>query len=118
MSRHAGAPGPDLRERLARERYLGYIACTRASEKLVVTFSRHDADGKTLNPSPFIAHLRRILPGLEVEEFQRRSETGRSGTRERIIVSLVEVQNLEGAGVTRLKSEDSQSLLTSSPTTR
>jgi ATP-dependent helicase/nuclease subunit B len=69
LSQHAGAPGPDLRERLARERYLGYIACTRASEKLVVTFSRHDADGKTLNPSPFIAHLRRIFPGLEIEEF-------------------------------------------------
>ncbi len=68
MSRHAGAPGPDLRERLARERYLGYIACTRASEKLVVTFSRHDADDRALNPSPFIAHLRRILPGLDVEE--------------------------------------------------
>ena len=50
--------GPDLRERLARERYYGYIACTRASEKLAVTFARHDADGKTLNPSPFISHLR------------------------------------------------------------
>ena len=68
MRQRAGALGPDLRERLARERYLGYIACTRASEKLVVTFSRHDADGKALNPSPFIAHLRRIFPGLEVEE--------------------------------------------------
>ena len=68
MSRHTGAPGPDLRERLARERYLGYIACTRASEKLIVTFSRHDSEGRALNPSPFIAHLRRILPGLDIEE--------------------------------------------------
>jgi ATP-dependent helicase/nuclease subunit B len=69
LSRHGAAIGPDLRERLARERYLGYIACTRASERLVVTFPRHDADGKTLNPSPFIAQLRRIFPGLETEEF-------------------------------------------------
>jgi superfamily I DNA/RNA helicase len=53
--------GPDLRERLSRERFLGYIACTRASEKLAVTFSRHDADGRALNPSPFIAHLQ-IFP--------------------------------------------------------
>jgi len=59
---------PDLRERLARERYFGYIACTRASERLVVTFSRHDTEDKTLNPSPFIAHLRRIFPGLDIEE--------------------------------------------------
>jgi len=61
--------GPDLRERLARERFYGYIACTRAREKLVVTFACHDADGRALNPSPFIAHLQRLFPKLEVEEF-------------------------------------------------
>ena len=61
--------GPDLRERLSRERFLGYIACTRASEKLIVTFSRHDVDGRALNPSPFVAHLQRLFPKLEVEEF-------------------------------------------------
>jgi ATP-dependent helicase/nuclease subunit B len=36
---------------------------------LIVTFSRHDADGRALNPSPFIAHLQRLFPKLEVEEF-------------------------------------------------
>jgi ATP-dependent helicase/nuclease subunit B len=61
--------GPDLRERLSRERFFGYIACTRASEKLIVAFARHDADGRALNPSPFIAHLQRLFPKLEVEEF-------------------------------------------------
>jgi ATP-dependent helicase/nuclease subunit B len=62
--------GPDLREQLSREQFYGYLACTRASEKLLVTFSRHDADGKVLNPSPFIAHLQQIFPALEIEEFQ------------------------------------------------
>ncbi len=66
---HAISLGPDLRERLARERYYGYIACTRASEKLIVTYARQDAEGKALNPSPFIAHLKQIFPGLEGEEF-------------------------------------------------
>jgi ATP-dependent helicase/nuclease subunit B len=66
---HAVALGPDLRERLARERFYGYIACTRASEKLVVTFARHDADGRALNPSAFVAHLQRLFPKLEVEDF-------------------------------------------------
>ncbi len=69
--------GPGLRERLARERYLGYIACTRASDRLVVTFARQGADGKPLNPSPFIAHLRRILPGLKIEEFNGAIEPDR-----------------------------------------
>ena len=62
--------GPDLRERLSRERFYGYIACTRASEKLAVTFSRHDADGNELNPSPFVTHLQQIFPALEVGKFQ------------------------------------------------
>jgi ATP-dependent helicase/nuclease subunit B len=92
LSQRAGAPGPDLRERLARERYLGYIACTRASEKLVVTFSRHDADGKTLNPSPFIAHLRRILPGLDIEESGEEIKLADAEHVSEIAPMLVEVQ--------------------------
>ncbi|HEY3762028.1 MAG TPA: PD-(D/E)XK nuclease family protein [Verrucomicrobiae bacterium] len=62
--------GPDLREQAARERFYGYIACTRASEKLAVTFSRSAADGTTLNPSAFIGQLQRILPGLEIDELK------------------------------------------------
>ena len=61
--------GPNLRERLSRERFFGYIACTSASEKLLVAFSRHDADGRALNPSPFVAHLWNLFPKLEIEEF-------------------------------------------------
>jgi ATP-dependent helicase/nuclease subunit B len=116
LSQRAGAPGPDLRERLARERYLGYIACTRASEKLVVTFSRHDADGKTLNPSPFIAHLCRIFPGLEIEEFSGEIKLADAEHASELIVPLVEIQNSVAAEVTRLKSNTSQSLLTSAAT--
>jgi ATP-dependent helicase/nuclease subunit B len=115
MSQHASAPGPDLRERLARERYLGYIACTRASEKLVVTFSRHDADGRTLNPSPFIAHLRRILPGLDVADSSGEVKLNEAEHASELIASLVKVQNSVAAEVARLKN---QRLLTSSPITR
>jgi ATP-dependent helicase/nuclease subunit B len=61
--------GPGLREHLARERFLGYIACTRASDRLIATFARRGTDGEPLNPSPFVAHLRRIFPGLETEPF-------------------------------------------------
>ena len=58
------ALGANLFDQISRERYLGYIACTRANEKLALTFSRQSADGKTLNPSPFIAQLQRIFPQL------------------------------------------------------
>ncbi len=91
LGQHDIAPGPDLRERLARERYLGYIACTRASEKLVVTFSREDAGGKSLNPSPFIAHLRRIFPGLEMEGFTRELHLDETEHAGELIASLVDI---------------------------
>ena len=61
--------GANRFDQISRERYLGYIACTRASEKLAVTFARQDENGRTLNPSPFIAHLRRVFPELEIQNF-------------------------------------------------
>ena len=106
--------GPDLRERLARERYYGYIACTRASEKLAVTFARHDADGKTLNPSPFISHLRRLFPELEIGKFGGEITMVEVVHPIELAAPLIEIQNSVGAEVTRLKSN--QRLLTSSPT--
>jgi ATP-dependent helicase/nuclease subunit B len=114
LSQYAGTTGPDLRERLARERYLGYIACTRASEKLIVAYSRHDTDGQTLNPSPFVAHLRRIFPGLEIEEFGGEIELADAEHISEIIPTLVQIESSAGAEVTRLKPN--QRLLTSSPT--
>ena len=87
--------GPDLRERLARERYYGYIACTRASEKLAVTFARHDADGKTLNPSPFITQLQRIFPLLAIEEFHTDANWREAEHAGELIVPLVASLNVE-----------------------
>lgn len=61
--------GLNLRQRLARERFLGYIACTRSRERLLLTYAAAGMDGKPLNPSPFIAHLRRLFPKVAVENF-------------------------------------------------
>lgn len=59
--------GPTAKHRLGHERYYAYIACTRARRRLVVTLAARDAEGHPLNPSPFIAHLQRLFPGLNVE---------------------------------------------------
>ena len=85
--------GPDLRDRLARERFYGYIACTRASEKLVVTFSCHDTDGRAMNPSPFVAHLRNIFPMLEIEDFQNEIGPAEAEHANELIPLLVQTQN-------------------------
>lgn len=55
------------RHRLGHERYYAYIACTRARERLVITFAAKDARDQPLNPSPFLSHLQRLFPQLRVE---------------------------------------------------
>jgi ATP-dependent helicase/nuclease subunit B len=61
--------GQNQRDQIGRERLLGYIGCTRARQRLVLTYSQRDAKGKALNPSIFIEHLRQLFPGLEPERF-------------------------------------------------
>jgi ATP-dependent helicase/nuclease subunit B len=61
--------GRGRRDFLSRERFLGYIACTRAQKRLVVTCAQQDNDGGALNPSPFFAHLNRLFAELRVEKF-------------------------------------------------
>jgi len=52
------------RERVLDESLLVYIALTRASEALVVTYATTDDEGKALRPSPFVENLRAARPGL------------------------------------------------------
>jgi ATP-dependent helicase/nuclease subunit B len=60
--------GARLFDQISRERYLGYIACTRANDRLAITFARQGAAGQTLNPSTFIGQLQRIFPTLVTAE--------------------------------------------------
>ena len=59
--------GPDRRRLLARELYLGYIACTRSAQELVLTYALRGAKDEPLNPSPFVTRLQRLFPALGVE---------------------------------------------------
>ena len=69
LAAHEIRLGHGRREFLGRERFLGYIACTRARQRLVVTCAQQDDDGGALNPSPFFAHLRRLFARWPVEKF-------------------------------------------------
>lgn len=98
------APGTGLLNQISRERYLGYIACTRANEKLAVAYSRLWADGKTLNPSPFITQLQRIFPALKVEEFIRDTDWSHATHAHELIAPLAESSTRESLlGIPALK---------------
>ena len=85
--------GADLRERLARERYYGYIAFTRSGGKLAVTYSQNNADGASLNPSSFIAHVRSIFPNLPVESFDGQIEFNEVEKVNELIPMFVQIRN-------------------------
>jgi ATP-dependent helicase/nuclease subunit B len=57
----------DRRRRVGQERYLGYVACTRSGGRLVLSWSERDESGRPRNPSPFVAQVRAVFPGLSVD---------------------------------------------------
>jgi len=89
LASHGAALGPDHHQQIGLERYYGYIACTRANERLAVTFARRDARGRSLNPSPFIDDLRRLFPGLEAEEFSGATDWRQAEHWNELVVSLL-----------------------------
>ncbi len=63
----------DARQRLGHERYLGYIAFTRARERVILSWSQSDAAGTVLNVSPLVDHVQRLFPNAEVRTFHPQS---------------------------------------------
>lgn len=61
--------GTDSRQQLAHERFYGYIAFTRSSSRLVITWSERDSEDRPQLPSPFMAHLNRLFPDWVPEPF-------------------------------------------------
>lgn len=59
--------GSATQQHLARERYFAYIACTRARDRLVLTYALADTQGTPLNVSPFLSQLRQLFPNLTIE---------------------------------------------------
>lgn len=59
----------DAHLRLGHERYLGYIACTRARERLVLAWSERNIAGQPVNRSPLVDHVQRLFPAAAVIPF-------------------------------------------------
>ncbi|MBU6409288.1 MAG: PD-(D/E)XK nuclease family protein, partial [Verrucomicrobia bacterium] len=92
--------GPDTRQQLSRERFHGYLACTRASDALLLTFSRRDSDGKILNPSPFVRQLQGLLPALQIEEFHADIPPAQAEHATEIVGPLLQAAAAETGGET------------------
>lgn len=69
LERYQLHPGSTLKRHLAREQHFAYVACTRATERLVLCWSRANSNGEPMNPSPFVGQLQRLVPGASIELF-------------------------------------------------
>lgn len=67
MQRADAQIGPSRHQKLGDERMLAYIALTRASERLWISYPRQEADGKPLQPSAYLQDVLNALPGTSVE---------------------------------------------------
>ena len=94
---HIVSLGADLRDRLARERYYGYIAFTRAGKRMVASLSRNDSSGGPLNPSPFVTRLSSLFPELQIESFEGRVELKDVECANELVPTLLEMKQ---AGLT------------------
>lgn len=83
---------PDSVRRQLDESLLGYVALTRASERLVVTRSTCDEAGKSLGPSVFWHELRAVCPTAPVKAVAREAgeEPSRLATPRQLVTSLMD----------------------------
>ncbi|MFB6286515.1 MAG: helicase-exonuclease AddAB subunit AddB [Candidatus Bipolaricaulia bacterium] len=58
---------PTARVRTLHEPYFTYVALTRASERLWISYPRSDDDGKALRPAPLVRRLEALYPQLAID---------------------------------------------------
>lgn len=61
---------PDTLQRQLEEEYLSYIALTRSSDLLYLSYVNEDSQGQPMKPSPLLRRLRAIFPGLQEQPFE------------------------------------------------
>ena len=94
---------PDPLRRRLDERFLGYLAFTRASERLIVSRPRVDESGREQQPSSFWEELRRLVPASQPTVLPR--ETGTDvrhiSTPRQLVTCLMEWSNDRPTPATR-----------------
>jgi ATP-dependent helicase/nuclease subunit B len=95
--------GRTQREHIGHERLLGYLACTRARRRLVLTYAQRNGNDQPLNPSPFIDHLQRIFPDLKAEPVAATLDWRQSIHPTELVVPLLQ-NKVKGANECKIQS--------------
>jgi ATP-dependent helicase/nuclease subunit B len=95
LEKHEPGWSATTRHQLSRERYLAYIACTRARDRLVLTSAARDGDGAPLHPSPFLTQVQRLFPSLKPETFSGLHDWRQSEHPIELLAHLLKAGKLE-----------------------
>ena len=90
LFQHEVVLGPNKLELMGRERFYGYIACTRSKQRLVLTCASQDSEGRTLNPSPFFSLFDQLFPALPRENFSAAQDWFASQHRSELFAPLLQ----------------------------
>ncbi|GJM23723.1 MAG: ATP-dependent helicase/deoxyribonuclease subunit B [Phycisphaerae bacterium] len=82
--------GVTSRQSILDEKLLVYVALTRPSQKLLITYSNSNADGKPLRPSSYVETLTDLLPAMQVHPYG-------NAFRHRAMWSVMNVEDLSMA---------------------
>src|SRR5438477_3328745 len=101
------AIGQNGRFQAAQERFFGYVACTRARQKLTMTYALRDTQGSALNPSSLVAHAQRLFPQLqEPEVFDSETPWDQAEHYSELISPIFQAQNCDLGGSQQSKASE------------
>lgn len=80
--------GPTGRVRTLHEQYLTYLALTRASERLWISYPVGDEEGRALTPSWITRRLLALVPALEVTAAAAEDDPGALATPGQVVAAL------------------------------
>lgn len=80
---------PGAREQTFIQRYYLYLNMTKPSDRLYMSFSRVDSEGKALRPSYLVSVIGRMFPALEVLELGELGQTADYSTKEAAMDYLI-----------------------------
>lgn len=90
LLREAQLPlAPGAREKTFIQRYYLYLNMTKPSEKLYMSFSRVDAEGKAQRASYLIGVMQRMFPDMQIREWQNIMEEPDYSTRDSALDYLI-----------------------------
>ena len=84
---------PSSRTQMYIDRFYLYLTLTKPSDRLFLSWSGANVSGEILRPAYLIGVLRRLFPGLAVENANR--EQGTSAAGESVLMDLLQGKNAE-----------------------